>query len=264
MKPLLGLRSHCPACAAELSLHERHSGGFCLDWQCRWRRVEAQRRADFEQRMLAERDAAALRAKLPEARLAPMVVVRLYQTGLEAVPTAQREAMRSHLMALQPQVEALRAAAETRAATPAPDTAQGDCEKQEIDALLGQVCASCTGHCCRPGFGGHGFLDAAALFKLMQASPRLSHVELVESYIGAIPELHHAQSCAFHGEQGCALPRQRRADICNDFECPGLEATRQHAESSGVRRVWVVRRESFERAEVGFVPPLPAAGNSGV
>ncbi len=254
------LRTHCLACGRALSLHERHAeGGYCADWQCRHQRDVARRRQALQARLLAERDAAAAAAGDPAAAHAPIVVVRYYDTPLEPVPESQRQALRDHLAALEPAVEALLAAPPDEAegdSPPPPRTPAEQAAAAEVDALLAQVCARCTGHCCRLGYARQAFLDAQALARVRRQAPELSHARLVDDYLAAVPALHHATSCAYHGERGCVLPRERRADICNAFECPGLEQTRRHAEDAGLRRVYVVRHGEAGGPDGGFVPPL--------
>lgn len=259
---LPALRSHCLACGRALSLHERHAeGGYCADWQCRHQRDVARRRQALQARLQAERDAAAAAAGDPAAALAPIVVVRYYDTPLEPVPEAQRQALRDHLLALAPAVDALLA----EAAEPGDDAdasasnGPARADAAEVNALLGQVCARCTGHCCRLGHARHAFLDAEALAHQRRLDPALGHEALLDRYLAALPALHHAGSCAFHGEHGCVLPRPQRAPICNTFECPGLEQTRRAAEQDGVRRVYVVRHGEAGGPVGGFAPPYPAA-----
>ena len=261
MAALTSLRTHCPHCGKTLSLHDRYAGGLCSDWRCRHQRLMAERRAKLAARLQALRDAAALASGLADTPPAPVIRVRYYSTGLEPVPDSQRQALWQHLMALEPEVKALRLA---EAEAPKPDDpAAGEDDgglgsfpaDPEVDALLGQVCGRCTGYCCRLGFSRQAFLDAPALHRAQRRAPDSSHADLVAAYLEALPALHHAGSCGFHGERGCVLPRSQRASICNTFECPGLEQTRQAAERDGVRRVFVVRLDD-EHGPVGaFAPP---------
>lgn len=275
MTSLPAQRLHCPACGKALSLHERFAhGGYCADVPCRHRRLEAQRKAELAAWMRQDRDAAAARVGRPDAALAPIVVVRWYDTPLVPVPAERVEALCTHLMALAPEVDALAAEA---AADPAAESGSGSepasegvptafesppcADAAEVDALLGQVCARCTGYCCRLGNGRFAFLDADALLRARQRHPGVDHAALVEARLAHVPPLHHAGSCVFHGTQGCTQPREERAAICNSFECPGLEQTRKHAEQDGVRRVYVVRHHEGGGPEGGFAPPYPSTAS---
>lgn len=264
MHTLPSQRSQCPACGKALSLHERFAhGGYCADVSCRHRRLEAQRKAALAEWMRQDRDAAAARLGEPAAALAPIVVVRWYETLLVPVPAEQREALRVHLMALEAEVDTMMAAEPAdepgdAAMSPPADPAQ-QATAAEVDALLGQVCARCTGYCCRLGYARHAFLDAPTLLAARRRRPGASHAEIVEDALAAIAPLHHAGSCAYHGERGCTQRREHRAAICNSFECPGLEQTRRHAEQDGVRRVYVVRHFERDGPEGGFAPPFEPA-----
>jgi hypothetical protein len=258
MAALPSLRSHCPHCSRALSVHDRFSGGWCNDWQCRHQRLMAEQRAALSARLEALRDEALQASGLADTPPPPVIRVRFYNTGLEPVPDSQRQSLRSHLMALEHAVDGLRQAeAEVgmEAEAEADDGGLGTFPADpEIDALLGQVCACCTGHCCRLGFSRHAFLDAAALRRAQRRSPALDHGALVDGYLNALPALHHAGSCGFHGERGCVLARHQRALICNTFECPGLEQTRQQAEQKGARRVFVVRLDDAQAPMGALVP----------
>ena len=87
-------------------------------------------------------------------------------------------------------------------------------------------------------------------------NPGMEHAGLVDAYVDALPARHSEGSCGFHGEHGCVLPRESRADICNSFECRGLEQARHHAETAGVRRVYLVRHDADHGPLGAFVPPL--------
>lgn len=260
MSALPAQRLHCPACGKAMSQQERYAGDHCSDWTCRHRRLEKQRKAAFAARLEGERDAAARSVTASDAATAPVVVVRWYDTPLEPVPEAQRLRLREHLLALLPEVtaqagsEAAGTADEDEGMQPLLD-ADAQQLADEVDALLGQVCARCTGYCCRLGHSRQAFLDAPAMRRAQRLHPEATYEALVEAYLDAIPALHHAGSCAFHGERGCVLPRERRAAICNSFECPGLELTRRHAEQHAVRRVYVVRHDQEHGPEGGFAPP---------
>jgi hypothetical protein len=246
---------HCPSCGKQLTTHERFSGGQCHDWQCRLRRSRARRRSELAARWQAMRDAAAPEAAGADAAEAPVIVVRRYVAALEPVPASQRDELRKHLLSLQAEVERL-------AAQPAPDGPSeetGDQVDGPTGVLLAHVCARCTGYCCRLGNGRQAFLDAPALLKARQAAPASSHAEVVESYLAAIPPQHHVDSCVFHAADGCALPRERRAAICNSYLCPGLEQVQAHSRERDLRHVFVVRHDGdTDACDGGFAPPLPS------
>jgi hypothetical protein len=252
---------HCPSCGKRLTTHEHFSGGQCHDWQCRLRRSRARRRVELAARWQAMRDAAAQGALDAAAAEAPVVVVRRYVAALEPVPASQRDELRKHLLSLQAEVDRL--AAEPPRDDPPEET--GHQVDEPTGVLLAHVCARCTGYCCRLGNGRQAFLDAPALLAARQDAPGRSHAEVVESYLAAIPPLHHVDSCAFHAADGCALPRERRAAICNSYLCPGLEQVQTQSRERDLRHVFVVRHDDeTDACDGGFAPPLPSGpSNSG-
>ena len=50
---------------------------------------------------------------------------------------------------------------------------------------------------------------------------------MIDDYLSRIPDVAHQDSCIFHGADGCALPRELRSDVCNNFECNGLLSIRE-------------------------------------
>ena len=51
-------------------------------------------------------------------------------------------------------------------------------------------------------------------------------------YLARIPVQHVDGSCLYHGEEGCVLPRDERAPICNGWACPPLKAARRHMDAA--------------------------------
>jgi hypothetical protein len=43
----------------------------------------------------------------------------------------------------------------------------------------------------------------------------------------------YENSCVYHQQQGCGLPRELRSDICNSFECEELAELHREARASG-------------------------------
>lgn len=245
------LKTTCAGCGARLTWHERVSGGWCSDWQCRHRRIEAGLRQRLAESIDRARAAAA--ADDAEAAAAPPVTVRWFAEPLEAVPQPLIDKLRAHLMALEPEVDAL--AAQAGPAPPAQRCTPSSAD-DPVDGLLAAICARCTGYCCRYGLGRHAFLDAEALLRARRLHPQADHAGLVGAYLAHAPVEHHHASCIFHGARGCTLPRQMRSAICNDYQCSGLEQAQEMARARGVRRVFVVRHEPGREPVGTFVPAL--------
>lgn len=258
MNTLPTQRKWCPACGAALTLHECYAGGFCSDWKCRHRRIEAQHKAEFNAGLVRDRDAAAAALGDPQAAAAPVVVIRRYATDpvLEPVPDAQRQAVHEHMQGLRSGFDALSAGlADALVDDAEPSTAVPPETPADIDALLGDVCATCRGYCCRQGRAQHAFIDADQMHAAALRRPGASFDDVVAYYMNAMPAMHMSDSCIFHGDSGCVLPREDRAEICNSWECRGREQARQHAEIRGVRRIYLVRHQADVGSTGGFLPP---------
>lgn len=87
-------------------------------------------------------------------------------------------------------------------------------------AYMMQACATCRGDCCRSG-GEKAHLTKETFRRVLAAFPELSLDDLVREYLDRVPENAYAKSCIYHGENGCALPVDKRSDTCNDFYCTG-------------------------------------------
>jgi hypothetical protein len=102
------------------------------------------------------------------------------------------------------------------------------------------VCATCRGYCCRGG-GDSGYIYASTVRRVRERLPDLGAQELVEQSVNAVPEHGVAGSCIFHGAQGCALPRELRAQICNTYFCAPMDQwLARPAEAAGQTTVVVV------------------------
>lgn len=106
------------------------------------------------------------------------------------------------------------------AASYAEEALGGDPNREEPPILgnLDAACGVCWGACCTYG-GNAAFICGATVRRLRNARPELSDADIVEHYMKAIPERTVEGSCILHGERGCALPREQRSSICNDFWC---------------------------------------------
>ena len=259
MDLLPALRLHCPACGSALSLHERYAGGHCNDWQCRHRRDVARRRAELAAQLVQARDAAAAAAGVPDPAQVPVVMVRRHAgTDLVPVPELLREKLRAHMQSLQAEVEAApdESAADDNDNDSAMPAELSAADPAALSGLLGQVCARCVGYCCRHGNSRNAFIDVAVMRRARLRQPDLPYQALVEAYLARLPDQHVLHSCGFHGVHGCTLAREQRGDICNEYECPGLEQVREAATHQGVQRFYVVRHSAEDGALGGFVPPL--------
>lgn len=94
---------------------------------------------------------------------------------------------------------------------------------QALPATATALCVQCGGGCCAHGAKHHAFVDADVLARWQAAHPGSSTEDAIADYLGHLPALHVKHGCAFQTATGCALPRQRRADVCNRYACEPLQ-----------------------------------------
>jgi hypothetical protein len=87
--------------------------------------------------------------------------------------------------------------------------------------LIQAACTSCRGACCRFG-GTRAFLNPDHFRHYRRRHPGKSRDEMLEDYRKALPAMTCRDSCVFHTNTGCALPRDMRADVCNSWLCSGI------------------------------------------
>lgn len=105
----------------------------------------------------------------------------------------------------------------------------GDPNREELPIVgnFDAACGVCWGACCAYG-GNAAFISGATVRRLRNARPELSDADIVEHYVNAIPEQTVENSCILHGQGGCALPREQRSSICNDFWCRPVKDWRRN------------------------------------
>lgn len=105
------------------------------------------------------------------------------------------------------------------------DGARGGVQSADVGPphreLVGLACATCRGYCCRAG-GNEAYMTPAVFRRVLAQSPDLTPADLQRAYLSRIPQESYEESCIFHSRTGCTLPRDRRADICNNFLCSGV------------------------------------------
>jgi hypothetical protein len=138
----------------------------------------------------------------------------------------------------------------------------GDASREELPIVgnFDAACGVCWGACCAYG-GNSAFISGATVRRLRGARPELSDADIVQHYLNAVPERTVESSCILHGEAGCALPREQRSSICNDFWCrPIKDWQRTEAQREQARPVAVVivhENHSLRSAIVTMDPKAP-------
>lgn len=105
--------------------------------------------------------------------------------------------------------------------------------------LFGAGCRLCRGACCRTG-ADHAYLNIKQVREFIAGHPELSAEDIVGAYLSHLPELSIENSCIFHGERGCTLPREMRSDMCNRWLCPGLKEIRERLEGGSPPQFYLI------------------------
>lgn len=90
-------------------------------------------------------------------------------------------------------------------------------------------CRMCRGYCCVTG-SEHAYLNIGLIRDFIAENSDLAEEQVVQAYMQYVPESSFENSCIFHGEMGCTLPRNMRSDMCNRWLCPGLKRVRESLE----------------------------------
>ena len=155
------------------------------------------------------REAVSREERLPASHY-PLVVLPSGPHGLEVLSQDRRAQYREHLEAIV--AEAVGAATHDAETTRA--TSQGG----DSMPLAEQLCTRCGGGCCSQG-GEKAYLSAATIRRFMQMHPEVQPGRIAAAYLDRLGEQTIAGSCINHTATGCSLPRQMRADTCNDYFC---------------------------------------------
>jgi stage V sporulation protein SpoVS len=206
----------CSVCGTPLTVH-RVVHGFCESPKCLvaigQRRVadrHAEERAAIQ--AVAEAHRQALMTQHPHLRKSgvDVVVVPGFDAAMQPMIKQRRDTLRTHLE-------------EVLSATPLEVAKHLAIQRSNAtQQVLNAACATCRGYCCRKG-GDSAYIKAETIARVRRHHPDLSNDAIAATYINAVPEISATDSCIFHGEQGCTLPRDFRADICNDYHCSPLE-----------------------------------------
>ena len=230
-------RGACRWCAGPLSALAQVRGDVCDAMDCRRREADARAQARTAADLDALRAAAARAWDAPALATAPVLWLRHHADDFAPPAPSDIEELREHLLALEGD---------------APSTPREDDEAASTSALDAHLCALCRGRCCRFGLDGRAFLEAPQLRAWLAEHPDAAWVDAVDHYLGFVAPEHLHSSCLFHARDGCALPRERRSDVCNQFACKTLEQARDIAapRADAVVVVGIVASHALQGAAV--------------
>jgi len=89
-----------------------------------------------------------------------------------------------------------------------------------------KACSLCRGGCCRIG-EEHAFLKKETILRYVSRHPDQKPEQVMSAYLTYLPEKTFKESCVYHTETGCSLPRNMRSHVCNDGLCCSLRKLRR-------------------------------------
>lgn len=185
-------------------------GGACDSPECqaKWRSelVRQKRRDDEARRMEAgERAAAAIDVQPLPANI----------RTLTELPGWRKAALETHLRSI---IDAAWAAEPVVAATPE----RVEPEQTTVPSPLAATgCGVCGGRCCVAG-AEHGMLTIETIQRYRATRPAATPDDVLDAYRTYLGGETYEGSCVYHAANGCKLPRDLRASLCNSFECDEL------------------------------------------
>jgi hypothetical protein len=234
----------CCICGTEITRQQASLLHTCSSWKCRCeyhsqlsdqaRQFKArleQKHREFREKLNTLRDQAASDHGIADPKKFLPICVPDCQTELVPVSSARRERLRENLTALIDEAHSGDVANKEDASDSRDQSNNAvatDCGSQSSDlpVFLAAACSTCGGASCQGG-AEHAHLNAKKMHDYIAAHPEAESDDIVEICMRQVPAMAHQDSCIFHAANGCPLPRERRADLCNGFECNGLLSIRE-------------------------------------
>ncbi|MBD9357898.1 hypothetical protein [Methylomonas albis] len=231
--------TNCLYCNTPLSRHEQFAGTICSNWRCREKHLENQ--------LVSYRTEAAEALDFGQSETFPIAVVPHWEPKLVPLTHEDYRMLAEFLNGLISSETTETIPNEFMEAPPQSDTPPA------MLSRLGQVCAICRGFCCFHGAAHNAFLDHKTLLRFVTEKPELELYDAVEIYLDYLPSQHYFNACLYQGEQGCTLPREMRANICNDYQCGGLRTARERFATNSDNRAFVVVRHDHKIQRAAFI-----------
>lgn len=222
---MLASTAQCTECSKPLDVHERVSGNTCKAPPCK--QAALQRRVQREQRekvalaavVEAAGEAAAADLGIAGAPLNCAVLPSLSRP-LAPLGDKRKRQFRDHLQRVLSEAASVRY--RPGPATTGDDRSPGGYDGvPHKDSLVASACGLCRGNCCQLG-KEHAFLRPETIVEYWQREPSARPREIFDAYLSYLGNHTVEGSCVFHGAEGCALPREMRSFVCNEYLCGEL------------------------------------------
>jgi len=166
----------------------------------------------LRKRFLEVRAETSAAAGIDQPERFPLAIVPSFANGMVLLPEERKQRIRAHIAQV---------IAESWDQPPADKIDVPVIPRPAVQEFFGGACALCRGYCCRLA-GDHAFFRAETAQRFHRDNPDMTQEQVIDHYMSYLPEQSLENSCVYHGERGCVLPRDIRPSICNDFFCEGL------------------------------------------
>ncbi len=232
---------NCRYCESRLDVH-RQLCGYCGSAACQLQAaIEADTAKKAEKKARLQASVAELLESLAggeETRSVATVITPSNDQRLTALSKDRVTAFSQHLSAVFSAV-----LDDNDTASEPVDTAPVT-TGQRADPLFNKACAHCRGHCCQHGNAAQAFLSKETIRDRLAQLGVDHHGELLDRYLGLIPDYSFENSCIYHAADGCALSRELRSDVCNGFYCGHLRDI-DHERVSSSAKLLLVAEENY-------------------
>ncbi len=90
-----------------------------------------------------------------------------------------------------------------------------------------KACAVCRGVCCTRA-ENKAYLRKETILRYLSEHSGQKPGHVLAAYMAYLAETTYVNSCVYHTETGCCLPRAMRSDSCNEFFCDALNELNGH------------------------------------
>jgi hypothetical protein len=84
-----------------------------------------------------------------------------------------------------------------------------------------KACAVCRGVCCNTG-EKNAYIKKETILRYVSENPGQKPHHVLAAYLEHLGEKTYVDSCVYHTDTGCNLPRSMRSNTCNEFLCDSL------------------------------------------
>lgn len=250
---------NCDYCHVKLTISQSIAGNVCNNIQCRiaWQddiykqeQLRKQEKLEMEKALTAKahiyRDQLLTDTGDKSLTSVPVAIVPANEKNITDLPQQRINAFLDHILRCINEAKALQNSKDhTTKITPAKTDSLVNAETLFERKALIQACSTCKGLCCLKGGVSHAYQDAVNMFHYMKNNEGKDSDGIIAEYLNYIPPRSYEDSCVYHTDSGCTLPRNMRAEICNKHLCQGLRAIKREFSEPGPETLFIVAENNY-------------------